>query len=72
LLKHNRRYSRKAWGRQHRIWLANQSFAHPAQQIAFENYLRAEARAVSRRTELDQQIRDVLPSWSLLPVVQAL
>jgi len=72
LLKHDRRYSRKPWGRQHRVWLAKQSFTHPAQQIAFENYLRAEAQAVSRRIELDQQIREVLPSWSLLPVVQAL
>lgn len=52
--------------------MANQSFDHPAQQIAFENYLRAEAQSVTRRAELDQQIRDILPSWSLAPLVDAL
>mgnify|MGYP003390269268 FL=1 len=73
LLKHNRRYSKKkSWGGQHRVWLANQSFGHVAQQIAFQNYLGTEAQAVSRRTKLDEQIREILPSWSLCPLVEAL
>lgn len=72
LLKHGRRYGRKPWGGQHRAWLANQSFDHPAQQIAFANYLRAEAQAVGRRTELDQQILEIVPSWTLAPLVDAL
>ncbi len=72
LLKHDRRYPKKPWGAQHRTWLANQSFDHEAQQIAFENYLRAEGQAVKRRAELDEQIRDILPTWSLSPLVDAL
>jgi transposase len=72
LLKHNRRYLKKPWGGQHREWLARQSFEHPAQQIAFENYLRAEGQSVTRRAELDQQLREVLPGWSLGPFVEAL
>lgn len=72
LLKHDRRYVKKPWGGQHREWLANHSFGHPAQQIAFENYLRTEAQAVARRAELDQQIREVLPTWSMAPLVEAL
>jgi len=72
LLKHARRYGRKPWGGQHRAWLANQSFDHPAQQIAFSNYLRAENQAVDRRTELDQQIHERMSSWSLSPLVDAL
>lgn len=72
LLKHARRYAKKPWGGQHRTWLANQSFDQPAQHIAFENYLRAESQAVSRRAELDQQLRELLPSWSLAPIVEAL
>ena len=73
LLKHDRRYSKKkSWGGQHRAWLANQSFDHSAQQIAFQNYLHMEAQAVARRAELDQQIREVLPTWSMCPLVEAL
>lgn len=72
LLKHTRRYSRKSWGGQHRAWLANQSFDHPAQQIAFASYLRAESQAVDRRAELDQQIQELVPNWSLAPLVEAL
>lgn len=72
LLKHGRRFAKKPWGGQHRTWLANQSFNHPSQQIAFTNYLRAEAQALARRSELDQQIREVLPTWTLSPLVEAL
>jgi transposase len=72
LLKHDRRYPKKAWGGQHRIWLAKQTFDHPAQQIAFCSYLRAEAQAMARRGELDEQIREILPTWSMSPLVEAL
>jgi len=72
LLKHGRRYHKKPWGRQHQVWLANQSFEHPAQQIALEGYLQAHANAVLRRSELDEQIQELLPDWSLSPLVAAL
>ena len=72
LLKHDRHFAKKAWGAQHRTWLANQSFDHPAQQIAFENYVRTEGQAVTRRAELDQQLRGILPTWSMAPLVEAL
>jgi len=49
LLKHSRRCVKKPWGAQHRVWLANQSFEHPAQQIAFENYIRAEGQSAMSR-----------------------
>ncbi len=72
LLKHSKRYHRKPWGPQHRAWIAIQHFDHPAQQIAFQSYIRAEAYAVNRRAELDQQIRELLPHWTLAPLVEAL
>jgi transposase len=72
LLKYNRHYAKKAWGGQHREWLANQSFDHPAQQIAFSAYLRAETQAMARRAELDNQLREILPTWSMFPLVEAL
>jgi transposase len=72
LLKEGRSYGRKPWGYNHRVWLANQSFAHPAQQIAFQSYLNAQEQAESRRAELDRQIDELLPQWSLAPIVEAL
>ncbi len=72
LLKEGRSYGRKPWGYNHRVWLANQSFAHPAQQIAFQSYLNAHEQAESRRAELDRQIDELLPQWPLAPIVEAL
>ena len=45
LLKEGRSYGRKLWGYNHHVWLANQSFAQPAQQIAFQSYLNAHEQA---------------------------
>ena len=72
LLKYDRHYAKKPWGAQHRTWLSNQSFDHPAQQIAYENYRHAESQAMARRDEIDAQIREILPTWSLFPLVSAL
>jgi transposase len=41
-------------------------------QITLQGYVNALEQAESRRTELDIQIRELLPSWSLAPVVTAL
>ncbi len=72
LLKYGRRFDRKLWGHIHRVWLANQLFEHPAQQITFQTYLNAEEQAASRRTSIDEQLTELLPHWSLAAVVEAL
>lgn len=72
LLKEGRSYGRKPWGYNHRVWLADQSFAHPARQIAFQGYLNAHEQAEGRRAELDRRIDELLPDWSLAPIVEAL
>lgn len=72
LLRMQRRYPSKPWSYRHRIWLANQSFEHIAQQLTFQNYLNAHEQAEARRELLDQQIKELLPHWSLFPVVQGL
>lgn len=72
LLKYERRYQGKPWGTRHRTWLANQSFEHTAQQIAFQTYLNAQEQAEARRTSIDEQLRQLLPHWELAPVVDAL
>lgn len=65
-------YSQKAWTRRHAIWLADRSFPHVAQQIAFQNYLNAMQQALTRRDQLEQQVRELLPEWSLAYLVNAL
>ena len=72
LLKYGRRFDRKLWGYSHRVWLADQSFEHPAQQITFQTYLNAEEQAAERRASIDDQLGRLLPHWSLAPVVEAL
>jgi len=72
LLKHGRRYDRKRWGYRHREWLANQSFDHCSQQIAFQSYINALEQAESRKGELEKQIAELVPAWSLGPIVHAL
>ncbi len=72
LLKHSCIYEKKSWTQRHRTWLANRSFPQTAQQIAFQNYLNAMEHALSRRAELEEQIRELMPQWSLGPLVTAL
>jgi len=72
LLLRDRHYVSKPWTSRHKIWLADQAFDHPAQQITLQTYINALEQAESRRAGLDQQINDLLPSWSLAPIVKSL
>ncbi|MGH6869840.1 MAG: transposase, partial [Methylocella sp.] len=47
-------------------------FGHPAQQIVLQDYIHAVADAEARRARLTQQIEELLPNWSMAPVVMAL
>ena len=40
-------------------------FPHPAQQVAFQSYLNGLDQACSRREQLEGQIRELVPGWSL-------
>ena len=46
-------------------------FEHPAQQIVFQDYVDAVTDAEARVERLTTQIADLLPSWSLALVVEA-
>lgn len=46
-------------------------FHHPAQQILFQDYVDAVTHTEVRVERLTGQITDLLPSWSLAPVVEA-
>jgi transposase len=73
LLRHGRVFTgRKAWSPAHRRWLAGLRFAHPAQQIVLQEQIDAITEAERRRDRLGQQIRELVPDWSMAPVVTAL
>jgi len=74
LLRHERRYTagRQPWTRTHRLWLAEQRFDQPAQQIVLEECIEAVRLAEQRRDRMDAHLRAELPNWSLFPLVQRL
>ena len=74
LLRHERIYPNggKAWTKAHRGWMADQSFAQPAQQIVLEESIEAVRLGEQRRDRVDGFLRAQIPSWSLFPLVQNL
>lgn len=73
LLRNGIGYAGKsAWTAAHLRWLATLKMTHAAQQIGLQEYLHAVSEASARIARLEQAMRDVLPEWSLKPVVQAL
>ena len=67
LLRHERIYptGRTPWTRAHRVWLAEQSFAEPAQHIVLEESIAAVRQAEERRERVDAQLRAQIPNWVL-------
>src|SRR3954471_16224935 len=74
LLRHERIYpgNRTPWTKAHRGWLADQSFAQPAQQIVLEECIEAVRLSEQRRDRVEGYLRAQIPSWSLFPLVQNL
>src|SRR3984957_18761352 len=74
LLRHERNYrdGGKAWTKAHRGWMADQSFAQPAQQIVLEENIEAVRLGEQRRDRVDGYLRAQIPTWSLFPLVQNL
>lgn len=73
LLRHGRRYpGRCSWTKQHHRWLTEQRFDHPSQQICLEEYLATVEEGARRVARLDGQIRELVPRWSMAPVITAM
>jgi transposase len=74
LLRHERVYpgNRTPWTKTHRGWLADQTFAQPAQQIVLEECIEAVRVGEQRRDRVDGYLRAQIPTWSLFPLVQNL
>lgn len=73
LLRNEIRYAGKtAWTAAHRRWLADLKLHDPAQQIAFEEYVRSIEEAEARLQRLSQVIGVQLETWRWKPLVEAL
>jgi transposase len=73
LLRHAIRYTGRAtWGPAHLRWLSEVVCPTPAQQIVFQEYVRAVNEHPERLQRLDQALHDQVTSWRLHPVVEAL
>lgn len=73
LLRHGRVYAgKKGWTLAYRRWLTTVRFDHPAQQIVLQDYIHAVTDAEARVERLTCQIKDLVPQWSMAPVVEAL
>jgi transposase len=73
LLRHGRLFAGKSrWTALHLTWVRRQSFQHASQQVCLDEYLEAVEEATRRVKRLEQQMRELLPSWDRAPVVRAL
>jgi len=72
LLRHDRRYSGKSsWTAAHERYLAEISFAHPAQDIAFAEYRQAVGEGEARVQRLTQVLSQQVEGWRMQAVVSA-
>jgi transposase len=73
LLRQDIRYeSRANWGPAHLRWLSEVVCPTPAQQIVFQEYVRAVSEHHERLQRLEAERHDHVQTWRLSPVVQAL
>lgn len=73
LLRHHMVFSgRSKWTKAYFNWLSDIAMVHPAQQVALQEYIDAVHENMHRVDRLTDQIRQLVPSWRLSPVVAAL
>ena len=73
LLRHDIRFNGKAdWKTAHLRWLGEVKCATPAQQVVFQEYVRAMAQCFERVERLELELGEHVKTWRLSPVVEAL
>jgi transposase len=73
LLRQDIRYEGRAtWGPAHLRWLADVVCPTPAQQIVFQEYVRAVSEHTERLRRLEAELPVLVQSWRWLPVVAAI
>jgi transposase len=72
LLRQERRYAGKLWTKKHRAWLGRLEFAAPAHRLMFGEMLGELDQTQARLARLEDHIRELVASWSLSWLVEAL
>jgi transposase len=73
LLRNGIIYSGKSsWSDAHLRWIARLKMEHPTQQIGLQEYVHSISESSARIERLEQAMRDALPDWGAMPLVQAL
>src|SRR3989441_8428974 len=73
LLRQDIRYEGRAnWGPAHLRWLAEVVCPTPAQQIVFQEYVRAVSEQTERLQRLEAELPALVQSWRWAPVVDAI
>jgi transposase len=73
LLRQGRKYAKGGtWGTVHMDWIRTQQFNQEAHNRVLVDYVEAVQRATERVARLDKDIAELVQSWSLRPLVEAL
>jgi len=72
LLRQEIRYAGKPWTRKHRAWLGGLEFVEGAHRLMMAELVEALDQAQARRDRLRDHILELVPSWSLAWLVEAL
>ncbi len=73
LLRHGKHYPGKSnWTAMHHTWIAQQTFAEPAQQYVLADGLAAVETATLRVDQLTERLRECTKNWRLEPLAKAL
>jgi transposase len=73
LLRHDIRYTGRAtWNPAHLRWLSEVVCATAAQQIVFQEYVRAVNEHTERLQRLEQELQEQVKAWRFYPVVEVL
>jgi transposase len=72
LLRQEIRYASKPWTRKHRAWLGGLEFVEGAHRLMMAELVDALDQAQARRDRLRDHILELVPSWSLAWLVEAL
>lgn len=74
VLRHGHHWPRgkSRWTVAHYNWLESLKLAHPWQQVVLQEYIEAVRAAGVRVRQMTEQMMQVLPQWSLAPVVDSL
>jgi transposase len=73
LLRYSMRYAGKAsWSKAHMRWLSDIKMDHPGQQIVLQEYIDTINECSRRVQRLTDQIRQLVSTWRMYPVVKSL